>query len=199
MLLGVLDHFAIGVLIVDDRANVLHANNAARALLGEPIRLSDCASDTFPFGRVKGCIRSVIAQTSGRALALRSDATDRSLFVMVSPIERGDDETVTSRSWPSRAALVVMCDSDRAPSVPAEIMAAVFGLTEAEARVAEAASSGSALGEIAGRLGVSPNTVKTHLRRVYEKTGTKRQAELARVMAVIGMARPDLSRDSPPR
>jgi hypothetical protein len=31
--------------------------------------------------------------------------------------------------------------------------------------------------------------VRTHLRRVYEKTGTSRQAELARLMATIGLAR----------
>ena len=36
---GILDHFAIGIMLVDERARVLHANSAARALLGEKIRL----------------------------------------------------------------------------------------------------------------------------------------------------------------
>jgi DNA-binding CsgD family transcriptional regulator len=39
--------------------------------------------------------------------------------------------------------------------------------------------------ETASALGVSANTIKTHLRRVFEKTGTTRQAELARLMASL--------------
>jgi PAS domain-containing protein len=45
---GILDHFAVGILLVDERARVLHANSAARALLGEEVRLRDWASDAFP-------------------------------------------------------------------------------------------------------------------------------------------------------
>jgi hypothetical protein len=74
VLLGILDHFAIGILLVDERANVLHANSAPRALLGKELRLSGTASDLFTFGRIKGCIHSVISRASSRALALRSDA-----------------------------------------------------------------------------------------------------------------------------
>jgi DNA-binding CsgD family transcriptional regulator len=37
--------------------------------------------------------------------------------------------------------------------------------------------------EVAAGLGLSPNTIKTHLRRVFKKTGTHRQAELARLVA----------------
>jgi len=50
-----------------------------------------------------------------------------------------------------------------------------YGLTQAESKVALAASSGLGVPETASRLGVSPNTIKTHLRRVFAKTGTSRQ------------------------
>lgn len=190
MLLGILDHFAIGILLVDERGKVLHANSAARALLDDGSRLDiNGASDTFPFGRVKGCIRSVIARATCRILALRSDATDRPLFVMVTPIQPRASDALAGETWPSRAALVILCDLDRPASLSVGSMVEAYGLTEAEARVAEAASGGAAIGEIARQLGLSPNTIKTHLRRIYEKTGTKRQAELARAMAMIGFAR----------
>nr|WP_283815780.1 helix-turn-helix transcriptional regulator [Bradyrhizobium lablabi] len=64
-----------------------------------------------------------------------------------------------------------------------------FGLTQAEARVALASSSGKTMFETAQLLGLSPNTIKTHLRRVFAKTATGRQAELARLMASIGTMR----------
>jgi DNA-binding CsgD family transcriptional regulator len=62
-----------------------------------------------------------------------------------------------------------------------------YGLTQAEARVALAASSGASIPETATRLNISPNTVKTHLQRVFAKTGANRQAELARLIASIGL------------
>ena len=186
MLLGILDHFAIGILLVNERGSVLHANSAARALLAKELQLAGAASDMFPFGRVKGCVRSVLSRATGRALALRSTETDRPLFVTVTPIHSGMDDASPSTSWPSQAALVILCDLDSPASLPVASMAEAYGLTEAEARVAQAASGGAGIGDIAHQLGLSPNTVKTHLRRIYEKTGTKRQAELARVMTMVG-------------
>jgi DNA-binding CsgD family transcriptional regulator len=62
-------------------------------------------------------------------------------------------------------------------------------LTLAEVKVALAVSSGTAISDTARRLRISPNTVKTHLRRVFGKTGTSRQAELSRLMATISLAR----------
>ena len=49
------------------------------------------------------------------------------------------------------------------------------------------AASGATIPETAHRLNVSPNTVKTHLSRVFAKTGTSRQIELARLMESIGL------------
>jgi DNA-binding CsgD family transcriptional regulator len=37
--------------------------------------------------------------------------------------------------------------------------------------------------EVAGVLGVSEATVKTHLQHVFEKTGTARQADLIKIVA----------------
>src|SRR5262249_21356635 len=126
---------------------------------------------------------------TGRSVTLRSDGRDRPLFVMITPIQCHRSEAAFCAGWPSRAALVILCDLNAPASLPLGSIAEAYGLTEAEARVAEAASGGSTIGEIGRRLGLSPNTVKTHLRRIYEKTGTRRQAELARVMAMIGFAR----------
>ena len=54
----------------------------------------------------------------------------------------------------------------------------LFGLTEAEAGLAQALQSGVALSDYAGGRALSLNTVYTHLRRLREKTGSSRMAEL---------------------
>jgi DNA-binding CsgD family transcriptional regulator len=56
----------------------------------------------------------------------------------------------------------------------------VFGLTEAEAALAQALQAGIPLGDYARARALSLNTVYTHLRRIREKTGCNRMAELIR-------------------
>jgi DNA-binding CsgD family transcriptional regulator len=41
----------------------------------------------------------------------------------------------------------------------------------------------SGVPEVASVLGISEATVKTHLQRVFEKTGSKRQADLVKLVA----------------
>ena len=66
-----------------------------------------------------------------------------------------------------------------------ELIQSLFGLTAAEARVARGVSMGRTLEDIAGEGGVAMTTVRSQLRRVLEKTGCGRQAELAAVLARI--------------
>jgi DNA-binding CsgD family transcriptional regulator len=54
----------------------------------------------------------------------------------------------------------------------------LHGLTPAEARLAAALVRGFSLEEAAAELVISRNTARTHLKRVFAKTGTCRQGEL---------------------
>jgi DNA-binding CsgD family transcriptional regulator len=59
--------------------------------------------------------------------------------------------------------------ADRPPGNPAAV--ASLGLTPREVEVLGLLAAGQANKEIARAMGVSPNTVKTHLARLYEKLG----------------------------
>jgi DNA-binding CsgD family transcriptional regulator len=59
----------------------------------------------------------------------------------------------------------------------------VDALTEREGEVARLFASGESTKELAGRLGISPNTVRVHLGRIYEKLGVVNKAELASMLA----------------
>jgi DNA-binding CsgD family transcriptional regulator len=75
------------------------------------------------------------------------------------------------------------------PQAPAvELVQSLFDLTPAEARVARSLASGKTIATIATEGGVSPETVRTHVRRVLAKTGCERQAEI--VALLTGIARP---------
>ena len=57
-----------------------------------------------------------------------------------------------------------------------------FGFTPAEHRIAILISDGKSFQEIVGLLGISLNTLKTHLGHMYDKTHTSRHAQLMRVL-----------------
>lgn len=80
------------------------------------------------------------------------------------------------------AALVVR-DAAAVPTQPCPVVGRAFGLTRAEARLAYELVRGSKLVEAAVRLGISRNTARTHMKRIYAKTGAAHQAELVRLLA----------------
>jgi DNA-binding CsgD family transcriptional regulator len=99
------------------------------------------------------------------------------LLLQFAPLsERPPDSARTGGSL----VAVFIIDPARATDPSAEQLRQQFGLTPAEAGLACEVVKGFGLVECAGRIGISQATARTHLHRVFEKTGTKRQAELVR-------------------
>ncbi len=59
-------------------------------------------------------------------------------------------------------------------------------LTPGEIRVLQAVGHGGSIHEIAGALGVSSATVKTHLGSIFRRTGARRRSDLVRQIASYG-------------
>jgi DNA-binding CsgD family transcriptional regulator len=69
----------------------------------------------------------------------------------------------------------------RAPDMA--LIQGLFDLSAAEARVAGCIVEGLTIEQIAGRNGVSAETVRTQVKAVFAKTGTSRQAQVAALLA----------------
>jgi DNA-binding CsgD family transcriptional regulator len=195
--LNVFDQLSVGIVLLDRFARVVFANAAARALsLAGTVRLdARFTSPSSPHARrLDALIQAALGGSVGTSSPVRTMSLPpvrngrRPLMVLVSPVQSGDDDRAAVHSIKDAAAMVMLCDPDRQTQVPAAWMMDAYGLTLAEVRVAVAASCGTTVADTARRLAISPNTVKTHLRRVFEKTGTTRQAELSRLMATISLA-----------
>lgn len=90
--------------------------------------------------------------------------------------------------------LVRDCEIPLAPQRPSrwrpkrsavETIAQSYKLTASELRVLEAVVEIGGVRPIADALGLSPTTVKTHLRHILQKTGTKRQIDLIKLVAAV--------------
>ncbi|HEX5106240.1 MAG TPA: helix-turn-helix transcriptional regulator, partial [Pirellulaceae bacterium] len=58
----------------------------------------------------------------------------------------------------------------------------IYGLTLTEARVAAFVGQNKSVAEIADQMGSTSHTVRTHLRHIFEKTGSERQLDLVHLL-----------------
>lgn len=97
-------------------------------------------------------------------------------------------DTSGQDSPPAPAAVVFISDPLRRQHVPGDVLTALFGLTPAECQIAVLLAHGDRLEEIAIHLEISQTTVAYHMRNLYQKTGTNRQADLIALVLTGPMA-----------
>ncbi len=93
---------------------------------------------------------------------------------------------VQGGGFPHGSSVVAVIHDERrasGPTVPA-LLRVTYGLTRAEVCLCEALLAGQSLAEAAIALGVSRNTAKTHLARVFDKTGVRSQMALLRLLTL---------------
>lgn len=186
---GALDGLDLGVVLLDAEGRTVFANRMAERLAagGDGLRLRRegvAARDAREDGRLQRAIRGVLTGEGGPPAPLPvSRRAGPALSVLVAAVGglRGAD----AAAWPRGvAAMVLVHDPGRALPSPGAAMAAMHGLTAAEARLLDALVAGDSPGEYAERHRVTRNTVKTQLAQLFAKTGTRRQAELVRMALV---------------
>jgi DNA-binding CsgD family transcriptional regulator len=192
----VLDRLSAGVVLLDRRARPVYANAAARALDSNdgPLRLRNAGVSVHSLShsqRLGALIRMALRGAPAATMSAPRPDDGGLLTILVSSVRGRDVGRFADIGMPNAAVLLFIVDPANRAGVPLSWVVDAYGLTPGEARVALAASSGLTTPETARRLGLSPNTIKTHLRKVFAKTGTNRQSELARLMASIGMLRAD--------
>jgi DNA-binding CsgD family transcriptional regulator len=184
-----LDELASGVLIVDAAGRIIHANLSGHRLMAEGglLRAANGRLAAIePGGR--SLIEAFAAAEGGDAavgkggLAIELKARDGERYLAhVLPLTSGARRRAGA-SYAATAALFVRKAGLDLPSPP-EAVAGRFNLTSAEVRVLFAIVQIGGVPEVAPVLGVSEQTVKSHLHHIYAKTGTKRQADLVKLVA----------------
>lgn len=84
---------------------------------------------------------------------------------------------------PDTGALLVLTDLNEIPRISQSSVSEIFGLTPAQARLASLLLEGKSLEEIALNLNISAGTARNHLKAVFLRTGTRRQAELVSLLS----------------
>jgi DNA-binding CsgD family transcriptional regulator len=183
------------VLFLDERKRVVFANRAAQLLEsnGDGLKLS-VDGITLPNRQDDQKLQSLIAQalspiasfaaTTGGVMRAARPSGKRPYGILATPVAR--NYPVLSAIQP--AACVVITDPESQAPLPTAQLQAAFGLTDGEARLAALLAAGEELRTAADRLKITYGTARTRLAEIFQKTGTRRQGELIRLLLTTFVA-----------
>jgi DNA-binding CsgD family transcriptional regulator len=173
-------------LVFDLAGRVLVASELAQSLSDhihwraqDRFALKDSKAD----GLLRGAIQTLESDEakSNRSFPVRGPEAQVAVIAHVVPIRR------SARDLFSRSVGVLILMPAKTPQAPSvELVQSLFDLTAAEARVARSLTMGQTVDEIASQKGVSSHTVRSQVRGVLEKTGSRRQADVIALFGGIG-------------
>jgi len=184
------DGLGAGLFFIDAGARIVHANASGHAMLaqGSLLRVVDGrlvpidTSAELTLNDVYAMAERGDEAVGVKGIAVPLLALDGERHVAhVLPLTSGARRRAGAR-YAAAAAMLVQKAALDTPS-PQEVIRKLYKLTPTELRVLLAIVQVDGVIEAAEMLGIAESTVKTHLHRVFAKTGAKRQAELVKLVA----------------
>lgn len=199
----VIYRISVPIVLTTSDGTIVYANASAETML----------STNGPILSAKGVLQGANPGTTGALLDAIARASDSAgvlgsrgiglpisaarhapAIAYVLPLKGG---TERAQLRPATAA-VFISTAVAVSQLPEAVLSTLFDLTPAEARVMAMVGAGRSSGAAVQSLGITENTLKTHLNRIYMKTGTSRQAELVKLLADIGVPVHGPSEDDSP-
>jgi DNA-binding CsgD family transcriptional regulator len=180
-----LDRIPIGCVLLARNGDIVHANAAARGCVERTRALSLANPLSGGTPSQAAALRQLIfdAASTSAGAAIRSGGALKLLGltgemqVFVTPLQGAGSPL------PDMAAVALFCtDPHEEERDLVGVLRALHQLTPAEAALATSLLHGESLSDVCERRDVSVNTVRTHLKSICQKTGTRRQADVVRVL-----------------
>ena len=182
------DLLTIPVFLVSGDMQLRYSNASARALLADKDVFRDHKGTLDATnGSVGHAVAAAVRQSADEAglgaqglgiPATRRDGSPAALYVLPLSARPGWQPDLA-------VAAVFVASAGTRYAVPDDLVGRLFGLTPAEARVCALLVQGLSAQDIAEALDVADTTVKTHIRRIYDKTGVRRQPELVHLVTAF--------------
>ena len=192
----VIERLAIAVVIVDERGMPLLFNSAATELCAQDNSLSLSPNGLAAFDpAVTQELRRVSARVAGGRTGRAEDPDGCKSDGEAVSLPRGDDRCplaalvlpirgpvsyagpIEAIGVKTQAALVFITDPERGRRAKNDWLRRIYGLTRTEARLACELIKGGTLEDIAARMDITMNTVRTHMKHLLSKTNAQGQGQ----------------------
>ncbi|MGI1660972.1 response regulator [Palleronia sp. KMU-117] len=178
--IAALDGLGMGVVLLDPEMRVLHANHQARALA--PSAGLCLRGRIWAKGGQGRDLRRMIAVLPGSAEGRPKGSAAMTLVAGDRRYHLVGRVLATDHRKGSASAMLLITTADQPVPIDEELLRQLFDLTPAEAAVARRVGTGLRKDEIAAELNISATTVAFHMRNIFAKTGSRRQADLVALL-----------------
>ncbi|MBK7728228.1 MAG: helix-turn-helix transcriptional regulator [Gammaproteobacteria bacterium] len=180
-----IERMDIGTVVLDEHGDVISANETAQnmaqsndsfSLKNNRLQLNDSASQKQLLHLIKAMLAHPEASTTEALSLVRQGKAMPGLLLRTFPAS-ANLKTV------HRPALIIYLTDPASHRVASQhLVAQLFGLTKAEAKLATLLADGLSPAEAARVMHVTEDTTRSYCKRIYAKTGMTRQAELVRLI-----------------
>jgi DNA-binding CsgD family transcriptional regulator len=185
---SVLDRLSLGIVFLVAGGVAVYSNRRAEEIFctddGLSMRNSRLSAwDRGADGQLRqavSCALSPDRPVGPRAVGVPRASGRRAYQVVVAPI-RARLRQFTGASAPRAVALLT--DPERPEPAKSELLIELYGLTPKEAKMTIELSEAKSVEQAADEMGITYQTARTHLRRIFSKTETSRQSELLLLIA----------------
>jgi DNA-binding NarL/FixJ family response regulator len=178
------DRFLVGVTVVDETGTVKLMNKEAERILAEDDGLS------VVLGKLRGSVPKLNNKLQeGISRAFQEEFLDEMVsfprlsggrpYLVLIPGQRFSPDEQPD------AIVLLLIDTDQRTKVSGDTLVRLYNLTPSETRVALMLIDGKRLEQISEELDVAQTTVVFHLKNLFRKTETNRQADLIRVLLSV--------------
>ncbi|MGE0055711.1 MAG: helix-turn-helix transcriptional regulator [Hyphomicrobium sp.] len=182
-----LTRFDCAVYLFDDEARVVFANSKAEELIGRVFRLAGSrlepvlSSERARFAEGLNATKrnSMLSDAMGPIL-VRGPHDDLPFICHMQPLVLAEPQSL---KMTNATILLLVTDAHAAAKPDPGIIRDIFGITLGEARVAALVGTGKSPRETARSLGITEETTRVVLKRVFAKVGVSRQSELAALIS----------------
>lgn len=189
---AVLNKVNAAVILIDTDGAVQFINDAGRQLLQRADAIAHtCKRLTFAMRPASRCLETYLRHSQAElragqpvaplAIRLASTCDTPEYFVIVTPlsVDSSARDSVESLHY-----VVTIFERLVQRIISTAVLRDLYGLSAAESSVAQQLYAGRRAEQLGGELGISLNTVRTHLKRIFVKCSVRSQAELLQLLAL---------------
>ena len=187
---AVLDTLPLGIVFLSGEAAAVYCNRAAEEIFRANDGLSlrnrrISAGDRIAQAQIRRAIREAVsprASLSPAAVSIPRAHLRRDYQLLAAPLRQRFRQL---KGVAEPATVVLITDPERQTPANGDLLIQTYKLTRKEAMFATKLYEGKSVEKAAEELSITYETARTHLRRIFSKTRTSRQAELLLLIAKI--------------
>ena len=167
-----LDHLVSGVVMLDEELRIYYRNASANRILDAGMLLrarNECLICHSP--RLRSDLQKHVRAKA--SVVFSAGDEDTTLHLLMFPLSH-----LPEAAAGSPRSILFMFSTLHDPGRLEDVVRTMYKLSPTEARIASRLVFRPYLAEVSGQLGITYNTARTHLKRIYQKTDTNKLPSL---------------------